>query len=322
MDKNAAMTTPTPPIRTRSTRVIPFVGALAFAVVFTELLLRLYGLHHPVLYEADAAAGFSLKPNQQVEMLTGTVAINEWGLRDDRAIASGETNAFRVLVLGDSVAWGGLRIPQNELLTARVERLLSGEAEILNGSVNGSSIVQMVRRYQQRWRDLHPDLIVVYTIPTSFQRPPIVELTGDSLAFPTKQPRFALGVAIELGRTALGAYPGLAWLQPKPAAQTRAAGTPETNLDAAIEALVELQEGTPTPLKILLSPTRMDDHRLREKITARLDEHRLPYTDLNGTVPPEDTYYVDSVHFSPAGHEAAAPIVAEIVRELLRTENK
>lgn len=150
-----------------------------------EVALRILGLTRPVLYETDDATGFRLKPNQHIRYIGNTIDINSWGVRDPRPLTEKPANKTRILVLGDSVTWGGIRIPQEELFTSVLERHLKG-TEVINAGVNGYSVARMVALYRAHLRDLNPDAVLVYAIPADFVRPVRLELLGDSVAFPSR----------------------------------------------------------------------------------------------------------------------------------------
>ena len=58
----------------------------------------------------------------------------------------------------------------------------------------------MAALYKAHLKELAPDTIMLYVIPSDFLRPPSVRLTGDSLAYPLKRPKLALPVAVSMMR--------------------------------------------------------------------------------------------------------------------------
>jgi lysophospholipase L1-like esterase len=283
------------------------------ALAITELVLRGYGLHRPVLYEEDEAAGFRIKPNQQADYLGGSVRINNWGLRDHRDLPSGPSEKRRIIILGDSVTWGGLRLAQDRLFPALLEGQLNG-AEVLNGGVNGASVVQMVARYQGHWRELEPDLVVVYSVPADFTRPPVVRLNGDSLAFPLEQPTFATPVAVELPRLSLSSYPGLGWLKPPAPAYVSVDTTDDERTSLALDALRKLTNDVGADKIIVVVGPTLNGPPVDVKLLDAMTVHGIRYVELAASMAISAALFVDDgVHYTEEGHANVATALAEIL---------
>jgi lysophospholipase L1-like esterase len=287
---------------------------LAFLVL--EVLLRVLGLRALVLYEHDAAAGYRLKPGQQVRPLGTRIVVNRWGVRDPRPLAGPPPDdARRILTLGDSVTWGGVRMPQAALFTARLEALL-GDAQVVNAGVNGYSVTQMTRLYEAHLQELEPDLVLVCAIPRDFERPPVVRLPGDTLAFPMRRPALALTVAARLLAARLHDLTGGAlFAQPPQPVPEGGAGAGPHHVGANAAALKALAEQLPegTALRLVLLPTRAPDPELAAAIHDALDG--VAVTDLHAAMTPEPAWFTDAVHLTREGHAAVAAALAEALAE-------
>ncbi|MEM6553235.1 MAG: hypothetical protein AAF750_14055 [Planctomycetota bacterium] len=88
-----------------------------------------YGLGNPPLYVRDAELEYVMKPNQRCRRRGRLIAINGLGMRCDdwpeQRAEVGEAGERRVLVMGDSVVFGGNAVDQSELATSRLEHSLS-----------------------------------------------------------------------------------------------------------------------------------------------------------------------------------------------------
>ncbi|MBN2311932.1 MAG: SGNH/GDSL hydrolase family protein [Candidatus Hydrogenedentes bacterium] len=286
-------------------------------LILLEAALRALGLARPVLYEADPDAGFRLKPDQCVRYLGNTIEINRWGVRDPRPLATKRDGVRRILVLGDSVTWGGIRLRQEHLFTSVIEGRLDG-VEVVNAGVNGYSPTQMVALFRRHLRGLEPDLVLVYTIPGDFTRPPVVRLTGNSLAYPLRRPRLALGAACGLVRMMAYRRLGWDWLETGPVAEPveslAEAERVARNTDALTALAAELRGKA--GLLVVVSPTPPSplNRPLPAGVAEALEQGGIRWIDLGAQVAPAPELFVDHVHLAAAGHarvaEALAPILA------------
>ena len=305
-----APTTRAIPLRRRFGQVAIF---LVLALAITELALRGYGLHRPVLYEEDEAAGFRIKPSQQADYLGGSVRINNWGLRDHRDLPAGPSEKRRIMILGDSVTWGGLRLSQDKLFPALLEEQLDG-AEVLNGGVNGASVVQMVARYQGHWRDLEPSLVVVYAVPADFTRPPVVRLSGNSLAFALEQPTFAIPVAAELARLSLCNYPGLGWLKPPAPAYVPMDTTDDERTSLALGALIKLVDDVGADKVIVVIAPTLNEPPVDKEVLDAMTAQGVRYVKLANALEISASLFVDDgVHYTEEGHARVAAALSKVL---------
>jgi hypothetical protein len=163
--------------------------ALILAAVITllgiaavELYLESRGWGHPPLYVYDPVTGYALKPSQDLTRTHGCrVVINSLGMRTHETTLSKRDGVFRVLVLGDSVPYGGSYIDQDETFCSVAERILNAggpKYEVLNAGVNAYGPRNVLGYIESRglfgadmvivyfpWGNLRRDLTNFYIVP-------------------------------------------------------------------------------------------------------------------------------------------------------------
>lgn len=129
--------------------------ALAVTLLLLEVVLRVLGVLEPVLYRPDPVLGYEPQPNQSATRLGVPIYIGDIGLRDNENDSTLLKSKTRLLVIGNSVTYGGSRIRQPDLFTEVMERDLRsrrGDIKVLNAGVNGYSVSQMLARAPDRPR--------------------------------------------------------------------------------------------------------------------------------------------------------------------------
>jgi lysophospholipase L1-like esterase len=120
-------------------------------------------------YRPDGVLGYALRPDWQAVHATDefevTVRTNALGLRGAGASAEKPADAYRVLVLGDSFAFG-FGVEDAEAFPAVLERALApppgrARAEVLNAGVAGWSADQHLLFLETRGLALAPDLVLL-----------------------------------------------------------------------------------------------------------------------------------------------------------------
>jgi hypothetical protein len=91
--------------------------------------------------------------------------ISSQGTRDDEAVLPKPDHVFRILVIGDSVAYG-MRVPKEDAFPSGLERRLrqdtdSIEIEVVNTSVPGYTAYSELQYYLTQGRSFEPDLVLV-----------------------------------------------------------------------------------------------------------------------------------------------------------------
>ncbi len=169
------------------------LGTVVIFFGILELALRFLGMADPIIYESDPSYGYAPRLNQETVRLGVPVFINDIGMRDDERLSDLGDHEI-LLVLGDSVTFGGTTIKQENLFTEILEKRLrqhNPKIKVLNAGVNGYSINQMLERGKRYVEILNPKYCLIYAIGSNFSRPPVRMLREGNLVFPTKKPTFA-----------------------------------------------------------------------------------------------------------------------------------
>ena len=295
------------------TCVVKTIAFAACAVVVVEAALHVLHAVPEVVYEENPEVGFRLKPNQDTRFFGNRIRINRWGLRDPRPLDNKPDGVRRVLVLGDSVTWGGIQAQQEDLFTTRLEKALDN-VEVVNAGVNGYSVAQMTALYRTRLEGLDPDLVVLFVIPGDFTRAPSTRLIRDSVAYPLSKPRFQLPTALAMVPLTVFKLTGWGWLEPKPDAVPARDWTDEeavrANIDAAVSLATDLgcERVTVVVSPWLASPVNPP---LPEEVAAAFNTAGVRWIDLNAVTRPEPDWFIDHIHLSPKGHAAVADTLAK-----------
>ena len=109
-----------------------FGGAVLTIVVATaELTARtLLGLGRPPLYIADRLTEYRLQPSQKLRRFGNRIDVNQFSMRSGPFERRRQGQQRRVLVVGDSVVWGGSQLDQRLIATELLAH--SGIAEVGN----------------------------------------------------------------------------------------------------------------------------------------------------------------------------------------------
>jgi lysophospholipase L1-like esterase len=179
-------------------------------------------------YRPDGRLGFTLRPGVRVRHtdrdFSVTVAVNALGARGPERGSPKPPDTRRILLLGDSFAFGW-GVEQEETFGARLERLLServGPVEVLSAAVPGWSTDQQYLYLRVHGLALDPDLILLAEGENDLEEIGLNRLTLDEDGLPVRiEPMWriidATGRMRYLGsrRTALPrqAWPGETWLK-------------------------------------------------------------------------------------------------------------
>lgn len=135
-----------------------------------EILLRIYGLGNPIIYEKSLLWGYSPMPNQKSKRLENAmVTINEDGLRTSKKF----TNANKIIFYGDSVTYGGSYIDDLEIFSELVCEKLNKTKEVYscgNAGVNAYGIRNIVKRTQNYKKKFSNHYMIITIIEGDFYR--------------------------------------------------------------------------------------------------------------------------------------------------------
>lgn len=144
--------------------------SLIFALAACELVIRLTGLGNMTisqggLYINDRDVGWACSPDiNERFFLPGAfdvrVVCNSRGLRDSEKGYEKTPGVRRIVVLGDSFAWG-YGVENNEMVSSVLQSLVPG-SETINFGVKGYSTVQEVLRLETEGLRYDPDLTLLF----------------------------------------------------------------------------------------------------------------------------------------------------------------
>lgn len=162
------------------------LAALLLAILALEGGTRLLGIHFPAierpgvsdrgLWVYDASKGWFHAPGATGQSYRGgpdrgLVRINSLGLRGREVALRKEEGVFRVLVFGDSFAFG-VGVDEEHLFSSHLERLLSlssgARSEVINMGVSGYSTDQELLLFEDLGANLAPDLVLVVACDNDF----------------------------------------------------------------------------------------------------------------------------------------------------------
>jgi lysophospholipase L1-like esterase len=148
-------------------------GGVLAAFLAMEGFLRLakpqiFEVHPPGMYTADPEVGYVLTPGYEGYVTRpeyrARFNIDQSGLRG-AAPRPRQSNTFRILVLGDSQAWG-FGVNDEDTFSVRLENLLAEhyaqlDVQVLNGGVPGYGTADELAFLRSRGEALQPDLVIV-----------------------------------------------------------------------------------------------------------------------------------------------------------------
>ena len=141
-------------LRFRSCRILWAAAFLLMFPALSELGLRMaFGLGSPPLLQKDSSIGYLFVANQELRRFGHHVQINQYHQRSGPITALPAAGVDRILVIGDSVTFGGVVVNQGETFPALLEQDLRKDhmpAEVLNASAGGWAIGNE-RAYAERF---------------------------------------------------------------------------------------------------------------------------------------------------------------------------
>ena len=308
-------------------------------LLLLEVTLRVLGMQDPVTYRTDAVLGYEPRPNQSAKRLGVPIYINDLGLRDDEDGSTLLRSSTRILVIGNSVTYGGSRTHQRDLFTEVLERELrerGRDLKVLNGGVNGYSVSQMMARARTLTASSQPTSLVLFLLRGDFQRAPVVFIREGNFVYPLHRPTSALLDFLRLAVNHLNSRYG--FLQYLPAGVKRSIEPDPVHVPpydgarildihfAAIQNFLrsvwEPAGRSPDDITAFFSPTRAElidgsgnaNRDLIQRFAAlgiRAYDLRSAYRDsITKSGRPVEDLYFDDVHYLPAGHALAGRTLA------------
>ena len=141
--------------------------ALLLSVLCSEIALRAYEAARNARTETPPPAPVPLHILKQSPVLYGLnpehPEISSQGLRDDEVVVPKPPGIFRILMLGDSVAYGHT-VPAADTFSNQLERMLReqfGPVEVVNAAVAGYTPYNELHYYLEDGRKFGADLVIV-----------------------------------------------------------------------------------------------------------------------------------------------------------------
>ena len=177
-----------------------------FALFLSEIALRVMGLkplyvspERDRFWKYDSLLGWVHQPGQEGSFETPqfrtVVRINEKGLRDGEHSYERQNDRKRILVLGDSFAWG-YGVEESERFSQLIEKSL--DVEVINAGVSGYSTDQELLWYRSEGIKYETDLVILVLAGND-----VGDNDHEIVSTIYYKPRFVL----EEGRLALKGYP-------------------------------------------------------------------------------------------------------------------
>lgn len=325
------------------------------ALFLSEIALRLIGFkplyvspERDRFWKYDSLLGWVHEPGQEGVFETPQfhtlVRINEKGLRDRSHSYERQNGTERILVLGDSFAWG-YGVEESERFSQLLEKSL--DAEVINAGVSGYSTDQELLWYQNEGSKYETDLVILVVagndvsdnesnlVSTIYYKPKFQLKNGELLLgdtpVPQTSPRGKLVYALSQ-RSALAYFLVQRYFDLLSAYHRSKAGSPPPNISASetksqaqpfeltialIDEIRNIAESKNAKFMIVTtdrwwnSPSEetYDDFvkALQTEGFLVLDVEAMPGFDSAAMLIPEDG------HWSQSGHEFVAAKIQEFI---------
>ncbi|MBD2091468.1 SGNH/GDSL hydrolase family protein [Microcoleus sp. FACHB-1515] len=301
------------PLPFRKRNLAMTVSGIAWAAigvgVAIELLLRCFGLGNPLLYLADDQIGYLLAPNQTCRRFGKRIAINAFSMRSPAICPTRPPDALRVLLLGDSIAFGS-RHDQADLISEQICRSLKGAIEVLNASASSWSPRNELA-YLKRFGCFESQ-VVVLLINTDdlFGSPPNPGIVGRDRHYPSRKPLLAIAELIRRYRSPtvppIAESGDIVGVNLQAIAQIAALAA-QANA-AFILAMI--------PLRRELEGSRDYEMQARQRLQDLTVQRQISYIDLLDrfqTAPHPAALYYDSIHLSIAGNQLVSQVLKQAI---------
>src|SRR5580765_7907062 len=181
----------------RSAATLLFAAAAILLVSLVILSRFVRGLGDPPLYQADATMEYVLQPSRTYYRFHNRVSVNRYGMRaDDFPPHKSSSEELRVLVVGDSIVYGGVRIDQAEIATENLKRSLQQEfgRPVVIGNASATSWGPPNElAYLQRYGTLDADVVILVLSSHDYaDAPTFTPVVGIAAQYPGKKPVLAV----------------------------------------------------------------------------------------------------------------------------------
>lgn len=174
-----------------------------FALVFSEAVCEFaIGLGDPPLYQADSRMEYMLQPSRTYYRFHNRFSVNQYGMRaDDFPPRKADPRELRVLVIGDSIVYGGVRIDQSQIDTEILKRNLQQEFSrpVVVGNASAKSWGPPNElAYLERFGALDADVIILELSSHDYaDAPTFAPVVGIAAEYPDKKPKLGIEDLLE-----------------------------------------------------------------------------------------------------------------------------
>lgn len=284
-----------------------------------ELAGRALGFGRPLLYRA-AASGYEPTPGQSVHRLNNHVTINDMGMRGPTTGATPRPGTKRVLLLGDSVAFGTTMTDDAKTIPALTQAALGPRPiEMLNASAGGWALEN-----ERRWLGAHgafgADLVVLEVnqsdLTQGFAPASMLDVNAN---FPSRNPPGAL---YEIVTRYLAPRLHLTKAAFDPGSTAENGIAPEAEIQATVQSIRAMTMASGAKFMILYWD-------MRDPTTTAPDrrERLFAWARANGVVvvrpqlaqrPDADKLFIDAAHPNATGNALIAKALVGPMLEQLR----
>lgn len=308
-------------------RLLLASGGLGVGLLASELFLRAAGLAPGigVLTVTTGEAEFQSSPDPllRYEPRPGSPGINALGMRDRERQVEKPVGVRRVVVLGDSVAYGFCNgtswVAPEALFSRRLEDRLGEGVEVLNLGVSGYDAEQEARRLQLRGLQFSPDVVLVASTPND-DHDASMELDQFMDQGGWEEER----ALVRRVHGTLGEWSHLArWLMALQLAREEATPAREKRVEVGFQAIRRMAEVEGFQVVVALFPDREGGARHPAAVAALIKKaatrRGFTFVDLKPALSDHDELYLpcNAMHPNAMGHAAVAEALAEVVEAAL-----
>lgn len=303
-------------------------GGVLLGLLAAELIVRQVGIAPEIgLIEIDVAGSVFVSSDDAVlayEPKPGSEGINSWGHRGPERQLEKAAGVRRVVVLGDSVAFGFCNqretIPPAKVFGAVLEDRLGGDFEVINLGVTGYDAVQEVRRLERDGIEWDPDLVLVAaTVNDNADASLILRLAEDNPGWERERALVRLIGNSRLGSSALWRL----YLQMALLSQAPAPDEVDSPVRIAYERLDTLRIKHGFKVLVAMFPGRQPPERYPARVVRLVkdqsERNGFEFFDLEEAMRGREEFYEPCtvMHPNERGHAAAAEELLPVIRRLL-----
>lgn len=133
---------------------------------------QIFEIHPRGMYISDPHTGYSLNPGFtgyiERDEFRQPLRVNKHGMRG-RVFSDKSDNKYRILILGDSYAFG-FGVTENETFASILEECSPashGKTEVINGAVPGYGTIDELNFLKTHGKDINPDLVILQFLPVN-----------------------------------------------------------------------------------------------------------------------------------------------------------